>query len=264
MDVTTATPAEIDTEIARLDDEMAGIARQIEMLQAKMDKVRKAAGPLYAEYARRGWTRVYRVDNSNGHVHTTTACSTTYETTGFHWFPELSGLPARQIVTLAGEYTCLTCFGQVRAEILEAREGRPCRIETPGQRKTREDREAQAVVRAARDAAKQSKALVAPVRVDGWTVSTKADAWIRLTDAVIDADDWRDESYSSYVSPAQRASNVRRNVEDARILRAALRESSPELTDEAFAEMEAKKVVAKKKRYNRELRAAGMPARYEY
>ncbi|NUT90796.1 MAG: hypothetical protein HOY78_02085, partial [Saccharothrix sp.] len=183
MDIATATPAEIDIEIDRLDREQVSLARQIEMLRAKMDANARALAPLHTEYARRPWNRVYRVNNTNGHVHAHTACSTTYESTDFVWFPALSGKGATEIVELAGEYTCLVCFGQVRAEILEARKGRPCRIETDDQRTAREQREADAAERAAKAttkaATKAAKALAGPVRIHGssFVVTTKAEAW---------------------------------------------------------------------------------------
>lgn len=264
MDVTVATPAQIDIEIARLDGERAEIARQIELLKARMAKVAEQARPLHAEYARRPWTRIYRVDNPNGHVHISPACSTTYATTGFHWFPELSGKGAAEIVDMAGEYTCLVCFGQVRSEILEARKGRPCRIETPGQVKTREEREAAAAVKAAKVTARNAKALVRPIKINGsiFEVTTKADAWSHLTDALIDVYDWSTPEHGSHLSEVQRAANLRNAQQDVETLRAVLVESFPELTGDDFQAMEARKVKAKKQRHNRELRGAGFPARY--
>jgi hypothetical protein len=264
VDIATATPAEIDTEIDRLDREQVNLARQIEALRAKMDANARAAAPLHAEYARRPWTRIYRVDNSNGHVHTTTACSTTYATTDFQWFPELSGKGATEIVELAGEYTCLVCFGQVRPEILEARKGRPCRIETDGQRKTREEREAADAARQAKAAAKNAKALVRPVGISdaSVTVTTKADAWGKLTDALIDIQDWSDGGFYAAMPAEHRERNLKGFRRDVEILRAALVESLPELTAEQFEAELAKKLKAKKTRHNGELRAAGLPARY--
>lgn len=265
MDVTTATPAEIDTEIARLNAEQAELARRIEMLRAQMDANAKTAAPLHAEYDRRGgWTRVYRVDNSNGHVHTSTACSTTYETTDFHWFPELSGKDAAEIVELAGEYTCLVCFGRVREEILKAREGRPCRIETPGQRKTREECEAAAAAKAAKDAAKDAKKLVRPVTVprSSFRIETKAAAWTELVTSVIDAEEWADPTRNPRVSAAQCKANHDDYTAAVEILRAVLIESLPEMTPQEFEALLTKKVKARKAAYNRQLKQAGYPPRY--
>lgn len=265
MDVTTATPAQIDTEIARLGDRKAGLAQQMRLLKAQMTKVDEEIISLGAEYSRRGgWTRVYRVDNSNGHVHNTTACRTTYFSTDFVWFPEHSGKSAEEIVELAGEFTCLSCFGEVRADIMKAREGRPCRIETDNQRKTREEREAAAVVKAAKVAAKDAKKLVRPVRVprSSFRIETKAAAWTELVESVIEAQDWADPTYNPHTSAGQRKSNHDDYAAAVGILRAVLIESLPELSAQEFEALLTKKVQAKKRKYNSDLRRAGYPARY--
>lgn len=105
-----------------------------------------------AEYDRRGgWMRVYLVDNSNGHVHTTTACRNTYITTRFCWITELSGATPGEVVDRAGERTCLTCFPEVRADILA---GRVCTIETPERQAARIERERKAAEKARKAAEK--------------------------------------------------------------------------------------------------------------
>lgn len=185
MDIITATPADIDTELARLQDldsaaenAFRSVVKDLQILdadtyrsylvkrtreeleadRATLLETRIALGaqmaPLEAEYGRRRWARYYRVDNSNGHVHTSTACRNTRTTTVFGWLPQVSGFEAEQIVELAGEFTCLTCFPTVREEIIK---GRACRLETKSQRATREEREA-------RDAEKAAKAAAAAVK----------------------------------------------------------------------------------------------------
>lgn len=196
MNVTTATPAEIDTELARLEREQATLEGQIELLKARMVKNSERIVSLNSEYIRRGtWTRVYRVNNSNGHVHDTTACRNTRYSTEFVWFPQYSGLSAEEIVELAGEYTCLTCFGAVRADILKAREGRPCRIETDDQRKSREEREAAAKALAEKRAVAASKAITdvdgSPLRDgSGFVVKTEVTAQRYYVEAACDAIVW--------------------------------------------------------------------------
>lgn len=179
----TATPAQIDTELARLqgldmaaENGFRAVSKKLEtydagddfyreyvtktLKQTREDMVAARAAfletratvavemaPLEAEYAARRWARYFRVDNTNGHVHTSTACRETRRTTQFGWLPEVSGYAPEQIVELSGELTCLTCFPSVRAEILA---GRPCRLETKNQRATREEREAKAVAKAAK------------------------------------------------------------------------------------------------------------------
>src|SRR5690349_10547909 len=112
---TTATPAQIDTELARLQElDMAAengfraVTKKLDILDGD-DNYRRhlvresredleatraaflkdraaiaaAVAPLEAEYAARRWARYYRVDNTNGHVHTSTACRETRRTTRF-------------------------------------------------------------------------------------------------------------------------------------------------------------------------------------
>lgn len=170
----TATPAEIDGEIANLQTKLLGLHGAIDRvvylmgqrtddqdtvkiadLRSKSRIVTNFIVALQDEYTRRGgWARYYRVANSNGHVHTHTSCRNTYPTTEWFWVTSLSGATAEEVVEQAGELTCLTCFPTVRAEILV---GRPCKIELPREKATREEREARAakaVELAAKDAAK--------------------------------------------------------------------------------------------------------------
>lgn len=194
MELATATPPQIDAEISRLHGEAGGhfanaqaayksrdrlfavlrenkapgvlayggptkIGEKIEALESLIEaeeaagrELLREAEPFTAEFARRGgWSRVYLVTNSNGHVHTHTHCRNTYATTQFYWVTTLSGATEEEVVAEAGERTCLTCFPSVREEIIA---GRPCKIETPQARKTREEREAKAAARAAEKAIK--------------------------------------------------------------------------------------------------------------
>lgn len=193
--LTTATPAQIDTELARLqeldtaaENGFRAVTKKLEILDGgdlyrhylvtetreELENVRTVLletrtalaakmAPLNVEYSRRRWARYYRVDNTNGHVHTTTACQYTYVTTSFGWLPQVSGFTAEQVVELAGAMTCLGCFPTVRAEILA---DRPCRLETKNQRATREEREARDAEKAAKLAAKAAKAITNPDGTD--------------------------------------------------------------------------------------------------
>lgn len=136
-----ATPAEIDTEIARLTsamDQQNTIMEQANALINKLtenpnltayyrsvDQIRSELGgaqrlyrllfeqraPLLGEYDRRGgWTRYYLVDNTNGHVHSSTACSTCYVDTRYLWLTSESGRTAEDVVADAKAQACTVCF----------------------------------------------------------------------------------------------------------------------------------------------------------
>jgi hypothetical protein len=178
MDLITATPAEIDTEIARIEVQAADaytrlkftrqdiaqydkaqsegrsyFGRSIEILNDRRDQAladmaaaREARLPLDTEYIKRGgWTRYFVVDNNNGHLHTSTGCQNTYATTSWVWMTGMSGMTRAEAVEQGGSLTCLSCFPDFREEI---ESGREPRFETPRMRKTREEREAAAAKKA--------------------------------------------------------------------------------------------------------------------
>lgn len=190
MDLTTATPAEIDGEIDRIGAELVRLmfdgdmareriakidavepgsyasfsprmsaearAKHVATIEAtgrEMSALNQLAKPLEAAYAANPWTRYWLVNNSNGHVHTNTRCRTCYDTTRFVWLTEQSGMDRDGIVDLAGELSCAECFPGLPAEIMNKK----TRIEDPAKRKTRLEREA---AKAERDAKKLAKALL--------------------------------------------------------------------------------------------------------
>lgn len=184
MNLTTASPREIDTRIAEISNAIASLNNAMHRLigtvknefvapaardraqaefdekGARVDALHAELLALNAEFGRRGgWTRFYLVDNNNGHLHTTRHCSTTYATTSWYWMVDMSGLTKAEAVELGGKLTCLACFGEFRTEI-EA--GREPRIETPRGRKTREEREALAAAKAAKAGDKAAKAIANP------------------------------------------------------------------------------------------------------
>lgn len=57
-----------------------------------------------------GWSRFWLVTNTNGHIHSTTSCSTCYPSTQFAWLPELSGQTEAEAVAAQGEILCSVCF----------------------------------------------------------------------------------------------------------------------------------------------------------
>lgn len=223
----TASPAEIDGQIALVSIKLNGLygivtqrtsvlcrglsddidedERCIEDCRGRIRVLEAFRIALTAEYERRGrWTRLYVVDNNNGHAHRTTACSTTYATTDFYWFPEYSGKTDEEIVALTGAQTCLVCFGSQR-EAIES--GRPSKIETPNQAKSRAEREAQAAVTAAKKAKAAGNAITdvdgSPLRSEYGVLKTLRSAQIAAVDALEQAG--LDEIYADQADePARR------------------------------------------------------------
>lgn len=104
-------------------------------------EMRDMLAALHGEFDRRGgWTRYYRVNNSNGHVHTDTACRTTFATTQWQWPTQLSGATHAEVVEAAGELTCLVCFPDVREDIIAKRPIDAARFETREQAAERQAR----------------------------------------------------------------------------------------------------------------------------
>jgi hypothetical protein len=161
--------------------------------RAEYSQITSRTVPLHDEFHRRGgWTRYYRVDNANGHVHVTTNCPNTYPTTRWQWPTNLSGADGDQVVEYAGELTCLTCFPEQREEILRDRPVRFDMFETREQRDERLRREREADARTAEKIAKgvtpDGKPLL--VRWEGRTneVRTEKAAQLRYIDCMFGAD----------------------------------------------------------------------------
>jgi hypothetical protein len=145
-DLSTATPAMIDTEIQRLHVEgqrlgmqlidlrrelgeseaqaigyggrrrvrpVAELREQIGLTEHAMTGNALALEPLGKEWIRRdGWTRWYLINN--GHLHydfSTERCSRTIVSRDNHyWMTEFSGKSAAEMIELAGDRVCTTCF----------------------------------------------------------------------------------------------------------------------------------------------------------
>lgn len=108
------------------------------------------------EFARRGgWTRFWIVINSNGHIHSSTSCTTCFPTTQYGWLPNLSGSTDAEVVELAGMSACTICFPDAPVEF----RNRPSQIEDPAKKAAREAREA---AKAEKDAKKAAKAIANP------------------------------------------------------------------------------------------------------
>jgi hypothetical protein len=56
------------------------------------------------------WSRFFLVTNSNGHIHSSTSCSTCFATTEYVWLTDLSGRTEAETVEAYGEILCSVCF----------------------------------------------------------------------------------------------------------------------------------------------------------
>jgi hypothetical protein len=123
--------------------------------------------PYDAEYNRRPWTRAWIVTSSEGHVHSTMACTTCNKRrqkrdgtwsagTTFGWLPEVSGMDEAEIVDLAGEKACTVCYPSAPVESL----GKPCRLDTA-------ERKAEKAAKQAEKDAKTAERIAKGVTPDG-------------------------------------------------------------------------------------------------
>jgi hypothetical protein len=193
MDLTTATPVEIDTQLAaaygkiaeltsqqhrltatvsRIDEVEPGsyqsmlpayspknrakLVGEIAELQDRVQKILQAeVYPREAQHHDRRWTRYYLVDNTNGHVHKDTRCATCFPTTVYAWLTEQSGMSAEDLVEMAGEKACTVCFPWAPVDTLK----RKTHLEAPERKAARLEREAK---KAEREAKKAAKAITTP------------------------------------------------------------------------------------------------------
>jgi hypothetical protein len=199
-------------------------------------KLGEAQARLQAEYIRRGgWSRVYLVTNSNGHVHNTTGCRNCYVTTSYFWVTELSGASDEQVVAQAGARTCLSCFDSVREDIIA---GRPCLIETPQQRANREEREAVKAAKIAKGVTADGSPLKVRIGRECFEVKTERAAELRYIEWAAEAQHYSwlrvPELLAKYSASA-----------DAVLTALAWKRGT---TNAALAELLAPKVTAKLKR----------------
>jgi hypothetical protein len=178
-DTATATPAQIDAELAELytakaraqgakenalrilasiaEDKIGYRTYQVADFQARIEaanteiaRIRELAAPLEAEYIARGhWTRAFLVDNSNGHVHSSTGCGTCFPTTTYAWMTDYSGMDEAEIVDAAGERACTVCYPSAPVEAL----ARPTRMFTKDEIAKQAARDERAAKKVAAEAA---------------------------------------------------------------------------------------------------------------
>jgi len=194
IDLTTATPVEIDTEWDPLAAETGRLfwtsvdtraeitklrrsveaggwsakfdAEKADRLEASLPKLAEAIKaaelaevPYKAEWSRRGgWTRAYLVvTKGQGHVHRSTHCTTCFPTTQFHWLIQLSGASEQEIVDQAGERACTVCYASAPVEL---RLDRPTSLFS-------EDEKARQAARAEREA-KRAQAAAEAIVVENY------------------------------------------------------------------------------------------------
>lgn len=220
MNLTTATPAEIDAELAEIygriytaqaawlgakkrladmtrandvnvsrfayrytDADFAKAQERIETTEAALDAVRAETAPYDAEYDRRGgWTRAFLVTTTGvGHVHSSTRCSTCFPTTEFGWLTELSGKTEAEIVAAAGADACTVCYPSAPVDTAGPRS-----VYTKAEKKTAEEKAARQAELDAKRAAKAAKAITAedgtPLRGSFSIIATERTAEIECVD----------------------------------------------------------------------------------
>ena len=122
-----------ENEYERLAVELEGLERDLEALQQQYT----------------GWPRYFHVQNVNGHVHTSTSCTSCYFDTAYAWRTDLSGLTPEQVVAQEAHNACSVCMPIAPVEQKAAR-----------QRYNAEQREAKQAERQAAKDAKYEKALM--------------------------------------------------------------------------------------------------------
>jgi hypothetical protein len=188
VNLTTATPVEVDTVLANAYGKIADLTSQQHRLTATVSRIDEAEPgsyqsmlpayspenraklvgeiaalqeriqgilqaevyPCEAQYHERRWTRYYLVDNTNGHVHKDTHCASCFPTTRYAWLVEQSGMSAEELVVLAGEKSCTVCFPWAPVDVLKQK----TKLEAPERKAARLEREAKKAAAAAKKAAK--------------------------------------------------------------------------------------------------------------
>jgi hypothetical protein len=87
--------------------------------EVELERLGRELASLHEAYT--GWPRYYHVQNANGHVHTSTSCSTCFPDTIFSWRTDLSGLSAEQVVEREAYRACSVCLPIAPAEQKAAR-----------------------------------------------------------------------------------------------------------------------------------------------
>jgi len=106
----------------------------IALKEPEIARIKAEIAPLNDLYRANQWQRFFLVTNTNGHVHRSMECSTTYDTTSWAWLPHLSGLTDKEAVDDQGGILCTHCFPEAPSDYTSGeskakREGREQRAE---------------------------------------------------------------------------------------------------------------------------------------
>ncbi|APX31867.1 hypothetical protein BH708_03055 [Brachybacterium sp. P6-10-X1] len=85
--------------------------REAQVDQEKAEHAREQVDDLEEAFRiRGGWNRAFLVANANGHVHSSTNCSSCRPTTQYAWMTDYSGADEKAIVADAGYRACTACY----------------------------------------------------------------------------------------------------------------------------------------------------------
>jgi hypothetical protein len=228
MQITTASPAQIDAEIARIQREIAKREHTIEAADTAITRYQNShmvdyyaeaiaaartqqdaataelpalvaeVAPFAAEFTRRGgWNRYYLVED--GHLHydlSSYRCSRQFTTTHY-WMTDLSGQDAVKVVEMAGERACTNCFPDAPVAVLE----RPSQLQTASEAEKAAAAKERSDKKIAASLAKAAKAITNPDGSDlvikgaglyPETIKTERAAMIELVDRL-----WYTKHYGS-------------------------------------------------------------------
>lgn len=232
MNTTTATPTEIDAELARINGEIArheavvaradsslerlaqgrgGVYETVEEIEARRDAALDAIGelstetlPLHAEYDRRPWTRWFLVEGGHLHYDVSSHRCSRILSTSHYWLTELSGQAEAEVIELAGERVCTTCFPAAPVAALT----RTSKLFTKTEQEKEDARIARAEKKREADAKKIAKAITNPdgtplvLGTGRWTdkIETETAAKIKVVDEL-----WYEKFYGA---DAERQANI--------------------------------------------------------
>lgn len=123
--------------------DLQNLERVLENIASKepeIARLKAEIAPLNDLFQANQWQRFFLVTNTNGHVHRSMNCSTTYETTEWRWLPHLSGLTDKEAVDDQGGILCTHCFPDAPSDYTsgESREKREAREKRAEEKKIRD------------------------------------------------------------------------------------------------------------------------------
>jgi hypothetical protein len=148
-------PAYWERSVKRYQDRLDFSRAQVAEMTPKMAEHDAIVTACDQEFSRRPWKRYFLTQNTNGHLHRSTSCTTLYDSTVLALIPAVSGFTTEQIWEAVGEVACDVCFKN--SPFLNSKP--KIRLELPERQRAREEREA---AKAEREAKKNAKAIVNP------------------------------------------------------------------------------------------------------